>query len=374
MAIVIYAIPFLASVVSGALLFAFPLNVTEATGDSFLSGLVVLVSGSTYVVTTAILMITKPSDRTSLRIVYGGLTALLLAALLPIFWWQPWWLTYVYTTLQGVGSAAFLVCFQIVLRKVASRYSIPVSFSNFIVSWALGYAIGPFISGLFHSGSIIIPLVFAASCTIFALVLLAVVMRIKVASTVVAAAQPLPVNEGTIRFGWGLIFLSGFFMVTIRGIFPDYGSVQGFSASQSGSMLLLLFIALTITAFLLRYLYPNFIRHRNTFWLVPAGYIIACALLMTGNAISGFFGVVFLGFSIAVGYFFAGSYALSDEPNKSKNVAINETIVGVASILGPFAASTLAQNFGYAAFFAISAIIAVIVFSIAELFAYRARN
>lgn len=362
MTLLVYAIPFLASITSGAFLFAFPLNVTEQTGDSFLSGLVVLVSGITYVLTTAILMITKPGEKVSLRIAYGGLIALVLAGLLPALIWDPWWLTYLFTVLQGSGSAAFLVCFQIVLQKVAAKYSIPVAFGNFVVSWALGYAIGPFVSGLFHDASIRVPVLFGSACALGALILMLVVTRVRIAGLTPAAPEPLETNRPTIRFGWAIIFLAGFFMVTYRGVFPDYGSVSGFSAGESGTMLLVLFLVLAATAFSLRFVYLRFVANRALFWILPAAFVVACALLAIGTQLAAYGAVVLLGVAIAIGYFFAGSYALSDAENKSRNVAVNETVVGVAAIAGPFLASAIAGGLNYAGFFAVSALLAVVVF------------
>lgn len=364
MALLVYAIPFLASIASGALMFAFPLNVTEQTGSSFLSGMVVLVSGATYVATTATLMVSRPGEKASMRITYGGLISLVLAGLLPAILWTPWWLAYAFTTLQGVGSAAFLVCFQIVLQRIAFRYSIPVAFSNFVVSWALGYAIGPFISGLFYTASILVPVLFGAACSAAAIGLLVVTTRIEAPAARVAEPDPLPTSPATIRFGWAIIFLAGFFMVTYRGIFPDYGAVSGFQTSQIGGMLFVLFIALAATAFSLRFVYRRFLQRQALFWLIPAAYVTACALLALGNATASYAAVVLLGIAIAIGYFFAGSYALSDEAGKSRNVALNETVVGVASILGPFTASAIAGGADYAAFFAASAILAVAAFAI----------
>lgn len=364
MTLLVYAIPFLASIASGALMFAFPLSVTEHTGDSFLSGMVVLVSGATYVLTTAALMLSKPGEKRSMWIAYGGLSLLVLAGLLPAILWTPWWLTYVFTTLQGVGSAAFLVCFQIVLQRVASRYSIAVAFSNFVVAWALGYAIGPFISGLFHEVSIVVPVLFAATCSALAIGLLVAATHVATPTANVADPEPLPTGPPQVRFGWAIILLSGFFMVTYRGIFPDYGVVSGFAARQSGSMLLVLFLTLAATAFTLRFVYRSFLSRWTLFWAIPVAYVAACLALALGNAAAAYIAVALLGVAIAIGYFFAGAFALSDGDGKSRNVAVNETVVGVASIIGPLSASAIAGAASYVAFFGVSAILAIAVFAL----------
>ncbi|MSS84383.1 MFS transporter [Actinomycetaceae bacterium WB03_NA08] len=361
MPLLVYAVPFLASIVSGALLFAFPLTVTEATHDTFLSGIVVLISGITYIITTFVLMITKPADRLSLILVYVGLGLLAAAGLFPVLWMPNWQWAYIYTVGQGVGSALFLVCFQIVLQAVAARYSIAVAFGNFIMAWALGYAVGPFVSGLFVGASPSLPLWFATGTALVAIVLMVIVERIDL-SAHRAEPNPLPVTAGDIRFGWALIFLGGFFLTTYRGIFPDFGSSVGFSASTTGTLLLILFLSVFISAYVLRKIYPAFLTKPWLLFLNLLAYIVACALLATQTLTAAYVAVVVLGFGIAMGYFFAGSYALSDIPNKSRNVSINETVVGVAAIGGPLVGSSVASQYGYSWFFLASLVLSAVVF------------
>lgn len=363
MALLVYCVPFLSAVSMTAILFAFPLQISEETGSAFLSGLVLFISGIAYSLSTVTLAVCKPREKASLRLVYVGIVAVLLAALLPVVVPTPWWMLYCYSALQGAGSALVLVCFQIILKVVASRFIIPVAFSNFIMSWGFGSAVGPFLSGFFRTGSLAAPLLFAAFATLLALVVLIVVRQVELKEVQAPPYQPPEIPLSAVHFGWVLIFLASAFMATIRGILPDFGTTYGYDSTQTGSLLFALFLSLTLSAFTLRFIYRRFLTNPANFFVVLLGFILSClilALSTTPSLVAA--ALVLMGFSIASGYFFAGFYALSDAANMSRNVGVNESIASIAGIVGPFVGAAVAESFGYAAFYWTMLCVAAVVF------------
>ena len=364
MPLLVYSVPFLSAVSMTALLFAFPLAISESTGSTFLSGLVIFVSGVAYAVATITLAVTRPSNRRSLGLVYGGLGAVLASTILPMLFPEPWWLQYLYAALQAAGSATLLVCFQIILDVVASRFPLPVAYSNFVMSWGLGSAVGPLLSGLFRGSSRMAPFIVSASATLLAFMVLVLVMRTRPRE---AARDinfiPPKIPPTAVRFGWVLIFLGSTCMATTRGVLPDFGIKNGFTDLQSGLLLFGMFVALTVSAFFMRFFYRRFLEQSKYFVIVVIGYVVSnVSIALSANIIVIAASLIVMGFCIAAGYYFAGFYALSDPVNKSRNVGTNESIASVAGILGPLSGAALADASGYVSLFLAMAVVSFGVF------------
>ncbi len=295
---------------------------------------------------------------------------------------------YVLMGLQGVATALFFAPFQIFMAAVDEGGNKPVTWSTglYTFSWSLGFALGPFVcSFLFRLGTALDqggvgPFLQTMRlvgnllggdggfrgwqyCYLFAILVLAcntvgILFLRHYANTAIAPEEvevkknALPLCDYSkmpnlawvawIGAGAGILALQ-----MIRGVFPKYSdpAILGLPETSQGIIFFLLSFAQAVTGLFLC---------KSRWWMYRPGAV----------CLFGFFGIIGLlslglGRSEAVFYFgaiaygiYAGSFfyyfvfhSIAHAVHAPRQVAVNEAIVGITGIAGPFIGGILADIF-----------------------------
>ena len=272
-----------------------------------------------------------------------------------------------YSFLFGVNTTIFFVCFQSLLDSVSKDFPIRINCGLCIFSWSLGLTIGPIVSGFIYKlnpniGFIIIIIM---SLIIFSFFYMSRHLHFKHHHH--KWEEPfMAAPRYKVYIGWLIMFVSAAVLHTLRFMFLDYGIKEvGLSASITGILVGSLSGFMTIGA-LLSSFYLRFLEKKRVFTIVGLLTPIALTLILISENIWVFLiAFVFLGFVSGFGYFFGLYYALADQENSANNVAINETLVGIAALLMPFIVGYLASTFSYFIGFLFLMIISLICYYIA---------
>ena len=112
--------------------------------------------------------------------------------------------------------------------------------------------------------------------------------------------------------------------------------------------------------------YIKFLERKRVFTIIGLLTPIALSIiLITNNSYLLLISFLFLGLVSGFGYFFGLYYALADQENSTSNVAINETLTGIAALIMPFIFGYFASNYSYFIAFLFMMIISLICYSIA---------
>ena len=256
-----------------------------------------------------------------------------------------------YSFLYGCCATIFFVCFQSSLDVVSKDLPVTLSGALFIFSWSLGFAVGPTITGFIYEFDYKLGFYFVivVSVIMFILFYLSRHLRFKANNKKIKwNIHFMRAPRYKVYIGWLVIFVGAMVLHTLRFMFLDYGiNVIGFSEADSsllvGSLSAFMAIGSLSSAFCLRVL-----ERKRVFTIV--GLLTPAALLLitfTRNFWLFLIAFMFLGFVSGFGYFFGLYYALADQDNAPRNVAVNEALTGVAALFIPFIMGYLASNFSY---------------------------
>ena len=256
-----------------------------------------------------------------------------------------------YSFLYGCCATIFFVCFQSSLDVVSKDLPVTLSGALFIFSWSLGFAVGPTITGFIYEFDYKLGFYFVivVSVIMFILFYLSRHLRFKANNKKIKwNIHFMRAPRYKVYIGWLVIFVGAMVLHTLRFMFLDYGiNVIGFSEANSsllvGSLSAFMAIGSLSSAFCLRVL-----ERKRVFTIV--GLLTPAALLLitfTKNFWLFLIAFMFLGFVSGFGYFFGLYYALADQDNAPRNVAVNEALTGVAALFIPFIMGYLASNFSY---------------------------
>lgn len=265
----------------------------------------------------------------------------------------------------GLVSAFFFVGFQLFMGdntglahyKTAALYTL---------SWSGGMAFGSLIEGFFvSSGTFYAQLpVFISSLLIISGI---IVSRNTGSNGNCFVSKPISTqqhSENFIRFytriAWIEIFTVTLVTTGIRYLLPKLTiSFFNFTQSMAGTAVFVFFIFQALSGFFssfyqsLRY---NFLPHN----LMKCAGIISLAIpLIFSNSFGIFVFAGLLGIYSGHAFYAAVFYAINDERRSGFNVGINEALVGVASVCGPFISGVM-LNFGVKHFLIFPCVILII--------------
>ncbi|MBI4977011.1 MAG: MFS transporter [Spirochaetes bacterium] len=363
MTILIYMLPFLTDVCIGIFLFAYPVAASKAGATPFFIANIPVVFSFCYLAASFALARVKLSSAGYYRVLIISILAMMAAAVVSYLVKGPLLLVYLYVFVIGSFCALFFVSFQVIMDMVSHRQPLYCNVSNYNISWSLGLGAGPLISGLLYEYDARISFLVAAGLCLTVLILLFVVRSLHLNDAAVAVKKPTPdTPDNKVRFGWALILLGAATGVFVRVLFPDFGLKQGFSTAQAGALIFCFLGTQAVLSFLMRFIYEKLERIYIT--VIAAGCALAslCVIGFAHSLPALFAAFALFGVFQTVFFFYAVFYALSNRKNASRNVSINEGIVGAAGIIAPFAFGSLATKAGYPSTFAAVAGFVLIVF------------
>jgi DHA1 family quinolone resistance protein-like MFS transporter len=285
---------------------------------------------------------------------------------------------YILMALAGIATALFFLPFQVFMKAVDGANNKPLTYSTglYTFAWSMGFAIGPFVSGLLMELGTTTPdgansgwkyaCYFASVMS--ALTGLAIFfLRNFVQSPQVNTARltPLPPESKPVDYsrqpdlawlGWISAGVGVIVLTFIRAVFPVRGETfLHLTQSFQGLLFFLLSAAQGLTGLALC---------RSRFWMYrPAAIAVFCALGMVGMLILGFgqsplllcAGAIVFGIYAGSFFFYLVFHALVHPQRSSQYVAINESVVGICTMLGAMLGGLLADRFGFGTLYATGA-------------------
>ena len=366
MTILVYSMPFLIYLCSSIFSTVLVINASTSGANPFFISLLGVSYGMGMMVSAGTFSKFKIPKAIYPRLLYLQACIQVVISILCLLY-LPNEMALLYSFLFGSNTTVFFVCFQSLLDSVSKDLPIRISSGLFIFSWTLGLAVGPIVTGFIYKLNPNIGFVIVIAMSILIFVFFYMSRHLHFKSKRHKWEEPfMRAPRYKVYIGWLIIFVGAAVLHTLRFMFLDYGIKQvGLSESTAGilvgSLSGFMAVGALISAFYLR-----FLETKRVFTVV--GLLTPAALtliLVTSNFWLFLLAFMFLGFVSGFGYFFGLYYALADQENASNNVAVNETLTGIAALIVPFIVGYLASNFSYFIAFLFMMIVSLICYSIA---------
>lgn len=373
MSFLVYSMPYLIYLCSSIFSTILVIKASISGSNPFFISLIAVFYGLGMMITAGTFSKLKIPHNTYKRLLYIEACVQASIALICLFY-MPEELMLLYSFLYGCTTTVFFVCFQTVLDSVSKEFPVRISSGLFIFSWTLGLSTGPIITGFIYGlGDIIgFIIVIVMSGVIFLIYYLSRHLNIKKRPDSTEPFMRAPRYK--VYIGWLIIFVGAMVLHTLRFMFVDYGLRIGFSKSTVGILVGILCAFVGFGA-LFSAFYFRVLERKRVFTIV--GLITPAALtLVLATRNFWLFALAFtaLGFISGFGYFFGLYYALADQEHSASNIAINETITGVAALFIPFIVGYLASKYGYFSGFLFMMIVSLICYSIAIYIMYQKKR
>ena len=375
MTLLVYSMPFLLYLCSGIFSTVLVINLSEIGANAFFISLLAVFYGMGMMVCAGTFSRLKISKKFYPKLLYiescmqaiiSFLCILLMNRQIALF----------YSFLYGVSTTIFFVCFQSLLDSVSKDLPIRISSGIFIFSWTLGLAVGPIISGLIYELNPNIGFIIVILISILMFILFYMSRHLHFKNSKHKWEEPfMRAPRYKVYIGWLIIFVGASVLHTLRFMFIDYGIKElGLSKSSasvlSGSLAGFMALGSLISAF-----YIKFLERKRVFTIIGLLTPIALSIiLITDNFYLLLISFLFLGFVSGFGYFFGLYYALADQENSISNVAINETLTGIAALIMPFIFGYFASNYSYFIAFLFMMVVSLICYSIAIYIMWQKRR
>jgi len=370
----IYLFPLLIDMVLSTLFFVCSLRMAESGAGAFAVSMVCTAWALTYAVTS--LCAGRFLNNGNI-VFYTVASCLALTVLSLLFVLLPFlYLQYVLMVCSGIFIALFYTPFQVFMKAVMgqTRWGLNVSTGLYTAAWSAGMALGPFVSGFLWQAFNwqVCHLVNAGAALFCALG----IYRLR--HYAVFTPAEAPDNESTVRSGAPDLVMCGWFcggicfliVSVVRAVYPSWATSLTVSKFDQGVMFALLFGAQSFMGLLLC-LYKQWMYRLYPILIVSLIGALGTLLLGIGRTAPVFFlAALMIGIYSGMACCYFVYHALADHRRSTRNVAINETIVGLTGIFGPVLGGLLADAAGLAIPFYASALLV----GAAILIQYRIRS
>jgi MFS family permease len=370
---VIYFFPFCMDIVVSLLLFVGRHSLASQGASEAVVGSIPLFFGVGYFLAGPVMryVISRKFAKAQMLMAIFGLAVLsaVLAFIHSIL------LTQVLFCIVPFGVSLFFNAFQSYMLGISNDDSRPlaVTIATYTFAWSMGFALGPFSSGLARNY-----LSWAQTYLIAALVACVVgvvVILFKPSAMVQSGGRPAPEQSKRKPLfipGWIGIGLGVIGWVIITTYWPIIAERAGFSPNVRGLVEFIYAISQGLMALAL--IAIKGWQHKPA-WLIIFGLAGAGAMVVFGfssTALQFLMGAALYGMFTATTFSYAGYHAMLNAEKASKRVAINETCVGLGYVAGPMIAALChhgSNPFDFS-FSAVAGIIAGIV-AVQTIIAYR---
>jgi len=287
---------------------------------------------------------------------------------------------YILMALAGIATALFFLPFQVFMKAVDGANNKPLTYSTglYTFAWSMGFAIGPFVSGLLMELGTSTPDVantgwkcacyFASvmsALTGIAIFFLRDFAQSPQTNTDRLVVTPLPPESKPVNYsrqsdlawlGWISAGVGVIVLTFIRAVFPVRGETfLHLTQSFQGLLFFLLSAAQGLTGLAL--CWSRFWMYRPT-TIAIFGSLGMAGMLMLGFAQSPLIlctGAIVFGIYAGSFFFYLVFHALVHPQRSSQYVAINESVVGICTMLGAMLGGLLADRFGFGTLYATGA-------------------
>lgn len=335
----IYIFPALMDLSVAAVLLFSSISAVTFGASSIIVGILGSVWGITYSTSSFILSkVISRKNATGFMIfgcvgfIFIGLLFNLCTFLFPLF---------ILLFLGGICSAFFFVGFQLFMGD-STGLSHHKTSALYTLSWSSGMAFGSLAEGSLMSGGVFyaqIP-VFFSSIIIIPGIIVAKRMKNNSTGTIQKLEKTIqsdPLVKKYVQIAWIEIFSVTLVTTGIRYLLPKMTiSFFSFNEAMAGMVVFVFSIFQAIAGYAVSFLKVFRYRIFSHHFMKMAG-IVSLIIPVIFQKTSGIF--IFAGFlGIYAGHAFYSAvfYAINDEEMSGFNVGINEFLVGIASVCGPF--------------------------------------
>lgn len=263
----------------------------------------------------------------------------------------------IFMALTGIAGAMFWPSLEAwIAEKGKGKLIKKISFFN--ISWSLGVAIGPLISGVLFELNYHFPFYLAA---LVSLVIIYLVLKklptscekkekIGTVNNILTVKDHLPQkdfsrsrNSSYLHAAWVANFTGWFVVGTIRYLFPKLSVEMGIKPSILG---ILVFLFSVSQAFFFYVLSRSPRWHYRLFPLIFFQALGAMGLLLIFFSPSMFtfiFSFIFIGIAGGFTYFSSIFYSLNGTEDKGTKASIHEVFLGTGALAGPLMGGIFAQ-------------------------------
>ncbi len=259
------------------------------------------------------------------------------------------YLMYLWIGVSTFGGGIFCTPYEVYMNAVApSGQNVGQSTSRYTFAWSLGTAVGPFIFAIttpWQLGFVVCGVIaLAAAVGILLLDRYCRQHGLLAGHNGVAYSDEYANEPRHIVIAWFAGFVTTMAIATLRTFEPYKATHIGLSSSAGAYLMALICLSQCAAAALL-------------FWFRRWMYNSRVLLLLGGSAFAGLLGFWYFnsaagliasaflaGFGIGGWYNFFTFHALVDHVKAPSYAAVNETLVGIASVAGPFIAQLTAST------------------------------
>ena len=272
---------------------------------------------------------------------------------------QSLWAMYALTGLMGVTMAIFFTPFQVFMKLVGERKqrSITTSVGLYTFSWSCGYAIGPFLAGYLWErvGWNGCQLLNGAACVMVAVATYVIHLRIQRTHSPQARTDPAEAPdpppdayEDKPDLAWMSWVFGGvgcIAVAVVRGVFASTGRECHIPKFEQGVIFAVL-SAVQATVGLSLSLGKRWMYRPLPILGFGLCGTIGMVLFSSLSTTAGFLVAAVL-FGVYTGsfYFCFVFHSLVHPHRAARYISINEAVVGLTGIVGPFAGGLLAEKF-----------------------------
>lgn len=377
LSLIIYLLPAIADMVVAQFFFINAVRLSQQGASATVVANTVTTWSLVYLVSCPILgRFVTPANAS--RLMVGSMAGLALISLL--FTLIPGVAgVYLLMACAGVAAALFFLPFQVFMKAVDGANNKPLTYSAglYTFAWSMGFAMGPFVSGLLMDlgtagpggagGGWKYACYFAAGCSLIcgmALFLLRDLAQTQPAPATPATPAAAPDSLDYSRqpdlawLGWVSAGVGVIVITYVRAIFPVRveASLQ-MTQSFQGLLFFLVSAAQGLTGLALC---------RSRFWMYrPLSITAFGGLGIAGALVFGYgessltlcLGAMAFGIYAGSFFFYLVFHALVHPQRSSQYVAVNETVVGVCSMLGASLGGLLADRLGFGSVYTSGAIL-----------------
>ena len=249
--------------------------------------------------------------------------------------------TFILLFLIGACAAFFFNSFQAYMRTFPDSKEMSHAVALYTLFWSSGVSLGFVFSGFFYSMGIWWLAAVISICGTTALLIIGI-YKPAPARNIQQAATPRPGSSSItehskyVFIGWIIVFLVTFVQRAIQTFFPVICATENISAYLTGIPLFLMMLFTALTGYWMKNLQKLFYAKPLILLMNLAAIIMLLLIWLIPNYFIYIIGFSVMGIYGGFGYFSSVFYSNNDYANKSRNVGINELMVGVASILGIF--------------------------------------
>ena len=282
---------------------------------------------------------------------------------------------YILMALAGIATALFFVPFQVFMKAVDGANNKPVTYSTglYTFAWSLGFAVGPFISGILMDLGTVTPdggnsgwkyaCYFAAGASALTGV------SIYFLKDLAQSRHDHPTDDNGVKpvtpaldysqqpdlawLGWVSAGVGVITITFVRAVFPVRMETSlHLTQSLQGFLFFLVSLAQALTGLALT---------QSRYWMYRAKSVAIFGCLgIAGTLVFGFghsplvlcSGALLYGIYSGSFFFYLVFHALVHPQRSSQYVAYNETIVGICSMMGAILGGVLADRFGFGTLYA----------------------